>query len=697
MMELYKGQLKDADFDIKENVKVPYCRDIFTFDIEVTSAWMYKGQLIPYTPGKPAEFWNDLDKYALPYIWQFSFNDKVFYGRELQSFLQVLDDMPKAQCWIYVHNLAYEQVFLQNILYFDKLFARSPHKPMKCSSREYPHIEFRCSYVLTNMSLASWGDQLGVKKLTGELDYLKMRTPLTDLSPQEMAYCEMDVRVCYAGIRDHLSVYKDVKHIPLTSTGKVRKVVKKITTNDYEYMKEVKRLIPADCDQYMLWQRIFQGGYTHANRKYLDKTIRGQQIFHTDISSSYPFSLCAFKYPYNVWGYIGNRLPDPETFEHRAYIIKLHLKDVVAKGWNTYISASKCRGSGFVYDNGRILAADEIFYECTEMDYLTILNNYNFSLCESMGTYCCQKKYLPEIFIRYVLQLYGEKTSLKNIPEYEEQYRIAKTYINALFGMACTGIIMGDVVFIQDAFDQWRIEELTPQKVNKYFEKLRIWWNKKYFMPFTNGVWCTAFSRRRLWECIETMDSDLLYTDTDSLFFVGDHDLSWFNAKADLQLAGMCEHYGIDFELTRPKDRDGIKHPLGVMESEKRSGEIDAFRTLGAKKYIEEAKGKLYMTVAGINKGAVDCLNGDIENFRDGFVFDKDHPSVHKLEHTYLTDMQPVTWPDGYKSVFKYGINMRPTGYQLSKPNVYQDVADLLNGNVPISQDYDIKRRGIIL
>ena len=89
-MYKYNGQLSGEKFKFKRAIvrgeRVKKCLDIFTFDIEVTSAWLKDGSLIPYEAGHSADYWNDMEKYALPYIWQFSYNDTVYYGRELQDF-----------------------------------------------------------------------------------------------------------------------------------------------------------------------------------------------------------------------------------------------------------------------------------------------------------------------------------------------------------------------------------------------------------------------------------------------------------------------------------------------------------------------------------------------------------------------------------------------------------------------------------
>ena len=698
-MVKYVDQMRTQKFNTKagssKGQRVKKCLDILTFDIEVTSAWKDGDRLIPYTPGKSADYWNDKERYALPWIWQFSFNDQVYYGRDITEFEHVLKDLNKDTMFIiYVHNLAYEFEFLLNFLHVETIFCRSPHKPMKCTFREHPNIEFRCSYILTGLSLDQWGKEVGYRKLSGTLDYNLMRTPKTPVFDYELDYCEHDCLVVYEGIRDHLKTYKDIWDIPITNTGKVRRPCKKLLTGDDAYMRSVKRLIPKDAKEYARLREIFAGGYTHANRKYLGKLVSGVEIRHLDVASFYPSTICMCKFPYNKWAYIGKRIPDPKKYEDYAYIMKLHFTDIQCTAWNTYISASKTRGHGYIYDNGRVLAARELWITVTEQDFITICKTYKWESVECEGCWMSKKQYLPAVLIDFVLSLYNMKTAYKGIPEKFTEYTTSKRHINSVYGMMVTAIFSADVKFNQDSLDPWEIGVLTEDVVNAGLEKLKIWYSKKYFLSYSVGCWITAICRRRLWNCITSVDKDLLYTDTDSLFFIGDHDFTWFDKQSDQMLMDMCEARNIDFTRTRPKDKFGVPHPLGHLEEED-PGEIEAFKSLGAKKYLEKHKnGKLYMTVAGINKGAVAALDGDMDKFSDGFIFDKDHPSVHKLEHTYIDDMKPVTWPDGYVSDLKHGINMRPTGYKLSIPNIYDKMEDFLNGKMTISENYQIRRRG---
>ena len=697
-MVKYKGQLKDAKLNIvkkrkgRKKITEKRCLDIFTFDIEVTSYWITdSGKIIGYTPGKSVDYWNSLERGSVPYIWQFSYNDKVFYGREIKSFLDVLNDLPRSvKCIIWVHNLGYEfQTALINLMTVDRIFARTPHSPIYVTFEEYPDIEFRCSYILTNMSLDTWGKQLGILKKTGDLDYYKIRTPKTRLTKTELGYCERDCQVVYEGIKDHLQHYADVFDIPLTSTGRVRRPFKDLVTKDKTYMKEIKKLIPKDIAEYERWRHVFAGGYTHCNRKYLNKTVQGP-VHHVDIASSYPFILCAYKFPYGRWGFLGNVLPYDKKFEDRAYICKLRLTNVRVKIWNTYISVSKCvDGHRIIADNGRVLKADDLTIWVTEFDYITIMDTYDFDDIESLGCWTCHKKYLPKIYIDFVLDQYEGKTALKGVDPVK--YHISKTRLNALFGMAVSNIVQSDVIFDPDL--GWYIEPLTADKVNYKFDKMRRWFDRSYFLHYAAGCWVTAAARFRLWTCIRKTDTDLIYTDTDSLFYLNDHDWSWFNDDATERLKESCKTRDIDFERTRPADINGIKHPLGVLEYE---ADVDVFRSLGAKKYVESRSGKLYMTVSGVNKAAVRALDGNIEMFRDGFYFDKDHPDMHKNELTYIDDMQPVTFKDGYHSDLKHGINMRPTGYELSIPTVYSELEKTLRGLEYPTQEMLLRKRGII-
>lgn len=696
----YNHQLKDISFNIetrrtytkkKGNVINKYCNDIFVFDIEVTSAWLKNGKVIGYKKGKSNEYWNELEHIALCYLWQFSFNDVVYYGRELVEFEEVLKDIPEdIKVIIWVHNLSYEFHFLNNFIEWSSVFARSPHKPMKCICKKYPNVEFRCSYMLTRLSLESWGKQIGFYKDVGYLDYEKIRTPLTDLTEKEMKYGEDDCLVVYHGIEKYREMYGSVRDIPLTQTGIVRKVVKDKLMKNKEYVRFIKKLIPDNAEEYKMLMNVFSGGYTHANRYYSGEVQTGH-IEHYDFASSYPSVMVCEKYPMSKWMYVFEKtFPSDDDMENNAYIFRMRFTNIKCNTFNTYIQSSKCDGHNFKFDNGRVISADELTMYITEQDWLTIRETYTWETCEILEEYECRKEYLPRDFVDYILELYHNKTTLKDVEGMEDLYMQSKQYINSLFGMAVTAIVQPNIEF--DGVE-WNVKPLTAEYVNKHLTKLKSnrEREKRYFLSYSWGCWVTAYARRNLWKCIISCDEDVLYCDTDSIFVLGNKDFTWYNDEVNSKMKKACEIQELDFKKTRPLTPKGIPKPLGIFAAEDTCNE---FVTLGAKRYVErrDTDNKLHLTVSGINKGAVELLNDDIENFVDGFNFDKDSDCVKKQLATYLTNMPVVKFKDGYVSTYKEGINMRRTGYLLTMTDEYKKLIEYSNIKVADLDEHIIMR-----
>ena len=394
-------------------------------------------------------------------------------------------------------------------------------------------------------------------------------------------------------------------------------------------------------------------------------------IQHYDFASSYPCVMVAKKYPMTAWYYTGvNEIPDDTEFEDTAFIFYLEFQNIESISFNTYIQASKCTGSGMRYDNGRVLEAKQLEIYVTEQDWITIRNNYRWQELTVKRVWRSDKEYLPAPFLHYILELYANKTQLKDVQGQEDLYIQSKQYINSLFGMMVTALIQADVDYNNGS---WDIKELTNEDVLKKLKKLSDFHdrNKKYFLSYSWGCWVTAYARRNLWECIEYCDHDVLYCDTDSIFVRGEQDFTWYNDKVNREIRESCRINDLDFAMTRPKTPKGKEKPLGIFEKEE---DCTQFKTLGAKKYVERRAGdqQLHLTVSGINKDAVELLDDNIDNFADGFDFNMDADCVHKKLSTYLDDMPEVKYPDGYVSRYKYGINMRNTGYLLSITDEYK-------------------------
>ena len=173
-------------------------------------------------------------KQAIMYIWQFQVDmDYTIIGRSWQSFLEMLkkikQELGETKLPIFVHNLSYEWEFLSGIYKFesDEVFCMDDRKILRCSM--FGNFEFRCSYLLTNMSLAMFTKRMGVEdsKLSG-FDYKKLRFPDTKLSDFELQYCINDVLGLVEALKRKMENDGDTIYtMPLTSTGYVRKEAKK--------------------------------------------------------------------------------------------------------------------------------------------------------------------------------------------------------------------------------------------------------------------------------------------------------------------------------------------------------------------------------------------------------------------------------------------------------------------------------------
>ena len=691
-MEPYARDLLNYPFTIRiqsshkkgESGKIQriLCEDIFTFDIETTS-FFFESDKKPflYKKGYDPDYWTDVYAGGVCYLWQFGINGRYYYGRELDDFYKLLDDFPKdMHVKIHIHNLSFEWAWLQGLTW-DKVFAKSPHKPIKASCREYPNIQFICTLALENCSLDQWGKSVGVHKLTGTIDYNVMRTPLTDLDKTILDYGEADLAVMYAGLKEELKTYSSVWNLPLTATGKIRRVVKDLLMSNKTYVNYIKKLVPENPYQYKTSMACYAGGYTHANRVWVNYTLYnldGKHGGHYDYTSSYPFEMCTSKMPCTTWAYWKKEIPDESLFEDHAFKMHLVFKKIESKLQNTYISYSHSDCVNAICDNGRVIRADYCDMWITELDYSVIKQAYTWESVEVLEVWEAEKDYLPLPFVEYVLELFHNKTAFKGVEGKEEEYKLAKAFLNSLYGMCVTALLQA-VIEWDDELEEWHIKRINETMIKEHLEKLRMWKDKRYFLNYDWGVWISNGARCRLWnDLIIPYDKHVLYADTDSIFTNINIDFTDYNNMLNERMERVCKERGLDLEKTRPMAPNGKRSFIGNLTTEE---EWTEFRALRSKCYCErwKADGQLHMTISGVNKSAVSVLKNDINNLKDGLVFDKDEDDVNKLLHTYIENMPEITFPDGYVSHQRRGVNLRPNGYKLKLDPTFDDIIKGIN------------------
>lgn len=673
-----------TDFDFNNLCSVPvrkqrtlYDDNILTLDFEVTSVFIHDGKYSSFDYSKPPEYYKEFDKCGIVYIWQLSINEDVLYGRtleELQECFILIREKLLGRIIIYIHNLAYEFQFLRNIIFDFEVFARKPRHPMKAYT-ESLNIEFRCSLTLTNMSLESLPKNLGlnVTKKVGQLDYNKLRLPCTELTPAELEYCEFDCIVLYEAIKKHKEEYNHVYNIPLTQTGKLRNVVKGIYKGNTSYYRRISNMLPTTFEEFNTLCGAYSGGYTHANAIYTRDIL--SDVYSQDITSSYPTVMVAELFPMSK--FVKTRITDIDKIDTKnAYVIDITFFHLRAKMSCTYLSKSKAvRLYDCTEDNGRIVLAEMARFLLTEIDLDIVRQVYDFDY-EINEVVVAHKERLDTNFVRYILELYANKTIYKGITDKADLYLQSKQYINSMYGMCVTNTIRDEVIFADDWETVTLTREDTETKLVKLTQKHRT------FLNYAWGVWITAYARQNLWKVMVQMSDDVVYCDTDSIKYIQESNNKYFesyNKDIVKLLNDAVTYHELDPKLINPQDSKGIYRPLGVYDYE---GKYDKFVTLGAKKYCVLKAGELEVTISGVNKHKGSERLTDITEFKEDLLFDYDHSG--RLILTYNDNQPHMDIVDYMGKMFHveqlYGINLMPTTYTLGLSTSYDDYLIRLSG-----------------
>ena len=700
MLKLVRGKpIDEIDFICNKPVSGKYrnkmtCDNIFILDTETTSDYIDetgKPFMFDYNDPKKAQ---ESTKHSLVYLWQFGIDEDTRYiGRdlyELCDLMYILNKYCPHKKLVYVHNLAFDFVFLQNVFKITDVFARKPRHPMSAYLPEY-NIELKCSYVLTNLKLESWAKSLNlpVKKHTGQLDYKVLRTPKTPLKEAEIDYALADLDVMYYGLKYYKDMYGGMAYIPLTHTGKMRvECAKQMETEGY-YCEKVTRLMPQTLEEYNAQAHAFIGGSVFCNWLYKNRVIRNVLSF--DIASSYPWVLISCKYPSTPFYNASLRSYQQYMYNDKyVYLIRFECYGMESNYNCHFMSRSKAlKLKGCESDNGRIIRSDYAEFILTSVDYEIFIKCYDTKEIKVKWFKWSIAKPLNNKFRRFIIDLYKDKTKLKNVAGMEAIYQNKKEYINSTYGDFVTKIFADAIKY--DA-GSWSVEPLDSKSFAK---SLRTVNRKKYknYKAFCQGIFVTAHARARIWDAvISGLDESIVYSDTDSLK-VYDYSCSYFEDKNKVVLTRhneIAKELGIPVSDLSPEDIKGIKHPIGVWECEMHYQE---FKSLGCKQYIvKDDDGALHLTCAGVSKLAVKCFK-DTDDFAIDRVLteselvackDNEGHTAEKLIPYYGNDYPVVKYPDGYVCRYKYGVNLMPTTFSLSMTAqdllyLYGEVAEKLN------------------
>jgi hypothetical protein len=585
-----------------------------SFDIETSSFYMDRnGKTYEKNDKKETR-----QKVAIMYEWTLGINGAVIIGRKWDDFIHTINHISKKlklndkkRLIIYVHNLSYEFQFIRKRFTWTKVFAVDIRKPVYAITDN--GIEFRDSYILSGYSLAKLGDELQkypVKKMTGDLDYSKIRHAETPLTDKEIKYCENDVRVVMSFIQEKIEQDGNIGKIPLTKTSYVRQFCKNAclyipgvphkkpeSINKYRRYRELMNILQLTPDEYRQCKRAFQGGFTHCNALYSGKVMC--DVASYDFTSSYPTVMVAEMFPMSRGKKIEvhNKKEFENYLKYYCCMFDIELTNVKPKVfYENPLSLSRCYGiENPITNNGRVVYADKLRTTVTEQDFFILRDFYEWDKMGIADFRIYHKGYLPTDFVKAILKLYEDKTTLKGVKGKEVEYLAGKAMLNACYGMAVTDIVRDENVYIDD----W---SLKPADILAQVKKYNHSKNRFLFYPW--GIWVTAYARRNLFTGIKEFKTDYIYSDTDSIKVINYNKhknyIDCYNKNIEKKLYMACKHHGIDFNKVKPKTIQGKEKLLGVWDFE---GIYKRFKSIGAKRYlVENQDGSISMTVSGVNK-----------------------------------------------------------------------------------------------
>lgn len=499
-----------------------------------------------------------------------------FYKVLYDEFDLIQEPPHRDRCiYTYIHNSSYDLSYL--IPYFREYLPRLQGEPEglidgnnKILTYHQYCLEFRCTYRLTGKSLETWTKELQVDhvKQVGLYDYDKIIYPDQELSAEEQAYDEADVRGLYEALMKQNKLRKDnLDTMPLTLTGYVRRDLRRNCLKNRYFRENYFLKTKLDDELYYAFLKSFSGGFTHNNRfykgitikvgdtvKFWDEQITVKKIKHRDFKSHYPTQQCCYQMPVGKPQMIfdnSNDLRDAISIEEILdYYPKFFTMSIIrfteAKLSDNKISMpfmqfSKMQEVSFdriVQDNGRVVFARGSWIMFLDNLTLQILNEQYDLQYEVIKVWKMKAGKMPAEILETIDKYFKGKSDQKAlVRELEDKYGkldnrtfeanfeliTFKSLLNSIYGCSATSPLRLSYE-INDNME-YRIKQFYSTKEEIQAGLDEFYSKRNNFLPYQYGCITTASARLELYQFIKAIGyNKVLYCDTDSIFYIADDD-----------------------------------------------------------------------------------------------------------------------------------------------------------------------------
>lgn len=543
----------------------------------------------------------------------------------------------------YIHNASYDLSYL--LPYIQECLPAKEDRYIICDSEhkittyQQGGLCFRCSYMLTHISLAQWSKDMNVehKKQVGLYDYSAIVYQDTELDHDMKKYDEYDVLSMEECLKKQMQLHHDnIATIPLTATGYIRRILRNSCASDHYYRCKYFVDTRLDLESYKFTVNSYAGGYTHNNRWLKSKVVTGN-IGHNDFRSHYPTQIVTKPLPfgkpeiyYDIFQDWARKLhpnldmqdiielyPRFSTITE-LYVTKMELKDRKISMPFMQVSKMFNRSDDLKYhaDNGRLLKMYKGSF-VTYLDNLTlkiITEQYNIEYV-IVKVYRFKNEMVPECIGKVINQYFKAKSDFKiehrkmceEYGQFSEQainanvhLLLSKQLLNAIYGCMAMNPVRPsyDIDYEKEEPLQLLKGVTTDAEIETALDK--YYNGRNNFLPYQVGAFITAHARYELYEYIKVIGYDnVLYCDTDSIFYL-----------KTPEIVKKIEKLNAEKHKTAPyiTDSNGKRIYYDVFEEEP---DCTAFKGLHSKCYGTVENGELHLTIAGIPARTLIHADGD--------------------------------------------------------------------------------------
>lgn len=400
-------------------------------------------------------------------------------------------------------------------------------------------IKIYCSLKILSASIQTLGKDLGIKKY---LDSFEEDESFYNVEPEDVktnekfkTYCKRDVEILEKSFKNFEKNLNDVAYyknpnqkFSFSNLNTASSISFKLVKNESFY-KKLNSYLYMNSEKNNYFRNWYFGGYTNLNEKYRGIVLKNINGVSYDINSSYPYVM-------------SNQLPIYETMKGGDNDIKLIvIKIFKAKikpeyeGW--YLLKNKTDIS--TNDNNYLqnIEKETTFYYF-ENEFNIIKKFYEVLDYKIIKTHYFRRGNISSYLVN---NLYQAKLDAKYNNKSQMTFKIILNSLYGKFGMnynkpfnhfSNNRFEKGDEIIINNK-KHIITQILENDYTSNYLYKVKI----NDFVEKTNNVviaaYITSIARSRLFKAIYDNIDNVIYTDTDSLYFKEAEYINFNNIEVD--------------------------------------------------------------------------------------------------------------------------------------------------------------------